>query len=243
MPDKEKKEPSPFNPVDLHSNKVVETMVPQLLPIEKNNETKLHIVLTNIIKMLTERKLLDKNKLDQNIKNILSASSSDDIYKVPLDTPYGTGADESQYFIVKLIHQKITSISKSSGVGIVDFLYQYKTVPKIIVIKSINMKLLYSIKNDPSHPHTEIFLEKELMINIIDHISVPKHSLLSDNELKNVLDSYHAKRREIPEILVTDPISRYFNAKVGQLFRIIRPSETSGEAPYYRLVIRGIIKD
>ena len=41
------------------------------------------------------------------------------------------------------------------------------------------------------------------MINIIDHISVPKHILLTEEELKSVIDSYHAKRREIPEILGT----------------------------------------
>jgi DNA-directed RNA polymerase subunit H (RpoH/RPB5) len=220
------------------TSEVREAIVPQLLPIEKNNETRRSTVLTNIVKMLTERKLLDAKKLDQNIKKILTMTSDDYVYKIPLDYPDVT---KSQHFIVKLIYQKITSISKSSGIA--DFLNQFKTDPKIIVVGVINMKLLYGIKNDSTYPNTEIFLEKELMINIVDHVAVPKHYLLSEAELKSVLENYHAKRREIPEILITDPITRYYNAKVGEMFRIIRPSETAGEAPYYRLVVRGMIKE
>ena len=138
-----------------------------------------------------------------------------------------------------LFYQRITSISKSSI--IVDFLNLYKTLPKIVVSPNVSMKLVYNIKNDTTYPNTEFFLEKELMINIVDHISVPKHVLLSEEELKSVIESYYAKRREIPEIYVTDPVSRYYNAKIGQMFRIIRASETAGFSPYYRLVVKGNI--
>lgn len=213
-------------------------IVPQHLPIEKNNEIKKNTVLTNIVKMLTERKLLVKENLEHNIKKITQMQSDDFVFKFPLDNPDPFG---SKQVVIKLIHQKVSNISKSSPVA--EFLNQYKTDHKIVVVTVINIKLVYNIKNDALYPNTEIFLEKELMINIIDHIAVPKHILLTDEVLKEVLESYHAKRREIPEILVTDPVARYYNAQVGQMFRIIRASETSGEAPYYRLVIRGMIRE
>ncbi len=57
-----------------------------------------------------------------------------------------------------------------------------------------------------------------MMINIIEHISVPNHQLLTEEEVKNILFEYTAKRKEVPHMLVTDPISRYYNAKVGQMF-------------------------
>ncbi len=44
-------------------------------------------------------------------------------------------------------------------------------------------------------------------------------------------------------MFITDPVSKYFNAKIGQVFRIIRPSENAGEAIGYRIVIRGNITD
>jgi DNA-directed RNA polymerase I, II, and III subunit RPABC1 len=64
---------------------------------------------------------------------------------------------------------------------------------------------------------------------------------LSDEDTKKVLEEYSAKKKEMPRIYVTEPVSRYFNAKIGQIFRISRPSETAVESPYHRLVIKGSI--
>lgn len=222
-------------------NKSTETeqIIPQLLPIEKNSESKKNTILTNIIKMLTERKLLDKSKQDQYIKKLIETQSDDQTYRINLDYPYDK---DNKTMIIRLINQKITSISKSASIS--DLLTTYKTQPKIIVVTSINPKSRYLIQLDEtSYPNTEIFLEKELLINIVDHVSQPKFQLLTEEEAKEVLRVYHAKRRDIPKILVTDPISLYYNAKPGHMFRIIRPSETAGEAVSYRLVIKGQIKD
>ena len=79
------------------------------------------------------------------------------------------------------------------------------------------------------------------MSNLVNHIPVPKHELLSDADAKKLLEEYNAKKRELPKIFVSDPVSRYFAAKVGQIFKITRPSETSGIAPSHRLVIKGNI--
>lgn len=217
-------------------------MVPQLLPIEKNSESRKSTVLTNIIKMLTERGLLDRSKQNQYIKKITSTQSDDQIYKVDMDYPEIRYSKDNKTVIIRLINQKITSMTKSSGIN--DLLTTYKLQPKIIVVSSINQRARYQVQADQtSYPNTEIFLEKELLINIIDHVSQPKFTLLNDDDAKLVLDAYHAKRRDIPKILFTDPISCYYNAKSGQLFRIIRPSETSGEAVSYRLVIKGQVKE
>ena len=39
------------------------------------------------------------------------------------------------------------------------------------------------------------------------------------------------------KMLSTDAIARYYNAKVGDIFRIKRPSTFSGESFHYRLVV------
>lgn len=211
-------------------------VVPQLLPIEKNSETRKNTILTNIIKMLTERKLLNPDKQETYIQKLINTQSDDQSYKINLD--FGT----DKTMIVKIINQKISSISKSSGIS--DLLNTYKNQPKIIVVPLINPKIRYQIQSDQStYPNTEIFLERELLINIIDHVSQPKFILLSEDETKEVLEAYHAKRRDIPKILLADPIVCYYNAKPGQLFRIIRPSDTTGDAVTYRLVIKGQIRE
>jgi len=212
-------------------------IVPQLLPIEKSNETVRNTILTNVVKMITERKLLNKNNIEANIQKILSVHPDDMLYKIQLDTKI----DNHNTMMIKLLPQNITSTSKISP--IMEFFNQHKNIPKIVIVEKISYKTIYNIKNDAMYPNTEIFMEKELMINIIEHTSQPEFYLLSDEEKQMVLKEYQAKQREIPEMKVTDPVAKYYNAKIFQMFRILRPSETSGLVPYYRLVVRGDIND
>lgn len=227
------------------SVKEPEQIIPQLLPIEKNGEAQKNTILTNIIKMLTERRLLLPERQATHIQRITAIQSDDQSYRIDFDSAGGAESrygPDNKFMMVKLINQKITSISKSSGIS--DFLTAYKMIPKIIVVTAINPKAQYLLQSDTStYPNTEVFLERELLINLIDHVSQPKFIVLSEEEIKAVLEKYHARRREIPKILISDPVSRYYNVKTGQMFRIIRPSETSGEAVTYRLVVRGQIRD
>lgn len=212
------------------------SIIPQLLPIEINIEKKKKILLTNVIKMLTNRKILDEDKLEDNIKKITENLQDTDIYTIKMDhgeNYYEENNNNNLY--IKLLNQKITSITKTSNVG--EFLYTNTKNPKIIVCTDITVNIHYQIFTD--FPYVEIFKEEEMMIDLISHITVPKHELLSKDEAKKVLDEYNAKKKELPKIYVIDPVSKYYNAKVGQIFRIIRPSETSVLAPYYRLVITG----
>ena len=215
------------------------SVIPQLLPLEFTSEKKRKIVLENVIRMLTNRKLLDEKNLDDNIKKIQSIDSDDLVYTIKLDYPeiYYPNSDSTKNMYVKLLSQKVTGVSKSSNIG--EFITIHKNHPKILVVTSITTTANDTIRND--YPFSEVFLEKDLMIDKVKHISVPHHELLSDEDTKKVLDEYLVKKREMPKMFVTDPIARYYNAKVGQIFKITRPSETSGLAPYHRLVVKGNI--
>ena len=83
----------------------------------------------------------------------------------------------------------------------------------------------------------EHFRENELIIDKISHALVPKHELLEETEKKELLKLYKIKDINLPKINSNDPVSRYFGAKKGQVFKITRPSETSGETIYYRIVV------
>lgn len=211
-------------------------VVPQLLPLELNAEKKKKEVLTNIVKMLTNRKLIDKSKLEENIAKLVSQHSDNDIYKIKLDYPerYYDKSVENTYYI-KILNQKITGVSKSSNIS--DFIYSKKSAPKLIVSTGITNKASQQIIKE--FPNTEVFTEQELMIDLVSHVAVPKHEILTEEETKIFLDDYLLKKRAIPKVYMNDPVSKYFNAKVGQVFRIIRPSEVAGESIYYRLVIKG----
>jgi DNA-directed RNA polymerase subunit H (RpoH/RPB5) len=216
------------------------SIIPQLLPLEFNSHNIKQKVLTNILKMLCNRHIVNKENYDSYLKNVLSQDSDDNVYKIKLDKPelyYGKLTDKTYY--VKLLNQKITGISKTSNIG--DFIYPRKNQPKLIVVSSASSKAVQQLKEE--FLHSEVFTQDELMIDIVSHIIVPIHEILSEEETKIFLEDYLLKKRGIPKIFINDPVCKYYNGKVGQIFRIIRPSEASGQSIYYRIVVNVSLSD
>ena len=73
--------------------------------------------------------------------------------------------------------------------------------------------------------------------SLLDHESVPKHEIMSENELKSVLSKFSIEKEQLPKIKVQDPVCKEIGAALGDVVKITRKSQTAGEAEYYRLVI------
>jgi len=198
----------------------------KIFQLEKNSDDVRRTVLTNIIKMFTERKLFNADKLDENIKKVADMESDEYLYIINID---------NYKCVIKIFNQKITGISKQSGIS--DFLNKYKDMQKLIVVKSITTKAAQHVSNN--YPKTEIFLENELMINLIENTLVPRYEILEHetDDFKTFCEQYQCKKRNIPKLYANDPMARYYNLKRNDIVRVIRPSETSGQSAFYRLVI------
>ena len=70
-----------------------------------------------------------------------------------------------------------------------------------------------------------------------DHILVPKHEILSDEEVKEILKILGISKEQLPKIKSTDPIIKEIGAKPGDVVKITRESLTAGKSVFYRLVV------
>lgn len=75
------------------------------------------------------------------------------------------------------------------------------------------------------------------MTNILEHIFVPKHEILTAAEKKELLKRYNIRKEGLPKIRADDVVVVKMDAKPGDILRIIRDSPTAGKTLYYRLVV------
>lgn len=106
-------------------------------------------------------------------------------------------------------------------------------------VSTTNLKSIEEMKKNVGD--IQVFHLKELQFNITHHYLVPKHELLGwdkEVEINAIISNYQVKgKNQLPIILKTDPVAKYYNAKTGNLFRIYRSSPTAGQYVFYRSCI------
>ncbi len=73
--------------------------------------------------------------------------------------------------------------------------------------------------------------------DVLTHVLVPDHILLTEEETQELLKKYGITRGQLPKIKSSDVVVKQIGAKPGDVLRIIRTSLTAGKAVAYRLVI------
>jgi DNA-directed RNA polymerase subunit H len=77
---------------------------------------------------------------------------------------------------------------------------------------------------------------KRLQFNILDHVLVPSHRVLSTEETIQIKKKYNIINDEqFPIITRFDPAAQAIGIRPGEVCEIIRPSKTAISAPYYRI--------
>ena len=79
--------------------------------------------------------------------------------------------------------------------------------------------------------------KKKLKYDVTKHDRVPKHSKLSQKDLKTLCEKLKITVKNLPKISLKDPAIKSLGASEGDVIKIERSSPTSGNTVYYRGVI------
>lgn len=119
--------------------------------------------------------------------------------------------------------------------ALMDEKYPTNEVTVIIVQDKQTPQIAKELLND-EYKLYEIFSMKNLMFNITHHEIVPRHILLNQEEIEMILKQYQTTRAQLPKLLTTDPVAKYYGMKAGDVCKIIRQSPMTGESYYYRIL-------
>ena len=90
--------------------------------------------------------------------------------------------------------------------------------------------------DDSSGFVTEIFKKSELGFNVTRHELVPKYTLLTSVQKKNLLTTLRCTHSQLPKIREHDPVARYYRFTRGSVLKIERAIGTLESNIYYRIV-------
>lgn len=100
-------------------------------------------------------------------------------------------------------------------------------------------KKLAEIKEGLPEMYIENYTYNIFLFELPKHVLVPQHILADDKEIDEFCHLHYTSKENFPQILQGDPQAVWIGLRPGMVVKIIRPSETAGEAVSYRYCVRG----
>jgi len=188
---------------------------------------KFYLARNTILDILKDRGYIVAENLKTSIDEFMIQYDSGEMYI------YTKKKDEENKSIYVYFHLDNRNFQKKDLVNLMSNItnqYQNEQVKIIIVTREKLNQAILRID------YIESFILNQLVINITKHIMMPKFEVMSDEEIEILLKEFSISKNQLPKILITDPISRYFGVKSGDIFKITRSSPTTGLSVSYRLV-------
>jgi len=179
----------------------------------------------------------DDNTVDTNVESDVSSDIDSDDDNISKNTSRSTKTNskvvenvfDGTQIMIFLTREKITG--KSNIIN--DIVKKNHWIHKLIIVDTITDK---SRKNISLIPHTEIFAESEFQLNLADFCMFPQSlNILTNDETTEYTECYRATKKQTPKILEQDPMARFMYLKRGQILRIVRNSEFTGNSVFFRV--------
>ena len=75
-----------------------------------------------------------------------------------------------------------------------------------------------------------------MKIDIQDHMLVPKHEIMTEEEISEEFSEVDYDFKDLPKIRANDPVVEAIGAEPGNVLRITRERQTAGVFVTYRIV-------
>tara|TARA_Y100000389_G_scaffold6254_1_gene6014 strand:- start:684 stop:1256 length:573 start_codon:yes stop_codon:yes gene_type:complete len=181
---------------------------------------KMDKAIQTVTEMITQR---EYNIIDEDNEKIITTNETKQsivAYKTPVSK---FNVDRFKEYISKL--EKLNEDNETRTYNHIVLVYTDCITPtgKRMIVESIDIVF-------------ELFSVDELQFNITKHRLVPLHQKLNEEESKSFKEKYGLKYQAI---LTSDPISRFYNYKRGDIIRILRIRKTNDKNEYiiaYRIV-------
>ena len=144
-----------------------------------------------------------------------------------------------RYYLAKIIRQQNLQEIIDDLFNLEEILTKKDTL-MIIVKEDMNESLTNVLKHIWEQDGILIVIQniKRLQFNILEHILVPEHRVLSDVEVATIKLKYNIKDdTQFPDISRFDPVAQIIGIRPGQVCEIIRPSKTAINSVYYRICV------
>jgi len=204
----------------------------------------------NVINLLEDRgytsevlgKYISIDVIDFKIHNFLESDDGDSTY-IDLFIP-GVTKTYVKFFKSEAIDKSVKYGTKQKFTKSIDFIKHVVNLNEtdniiFVLIDSMVTKEARKSLNEieSNHPYLRIFSHRDLLINIARHSLVPEHKLYNKN--KNLLFKKLMinNNNQLPYILHSDPISRYYNFRHNDIVEVLRPTKTDGFHKVYRVCI------
>lgn len=203
----------------------------------------------DIINKNIEDMLVNRGDDVSSFKEILLSLSKEDFESDKLVINVQTLNTSILYALSKNLRKNIINELKEKlkdGDNIKDFTNKYGGKNNIILVFN-NESISTAVKSQlnkydkifqKNGGHLQYFSSQQLMFNPTKHEYVPKHTKLTDEEVKEFMKEYLARSKmHMHVILQNDPIAKWIGLKHGDIVRIDRYNENSGESFSYRSCI------
>ena len=182
--------------------------------------------LTVLSKMLTARGADATNLNQLSIKEVQAIVSSRSIFSV--------GTDNDKILVVFDMSPKFKwATCQTETIKIINSLANQtiKIELVIFIVKELTTADVKKIAEFDATKDSQVFGIKELQFDKATHYLVPKHELIANpDEIAAILAAYQLRSvTQLPLILKTDPMAKYFYARPGNVSKVTRISPTRGE--------------